>query len=188
MLGDPTDEGKTDIEEASMQRWHDAEQRLSTEPDISKDEPDFGLTPSIDGTEAEPDLSPENIEVGSETSQHFWAAVFLANVALGGVSIGLMLIGFRGDWQVGGVLVLVGLLAGVRVRSVYRQFRDVRADAEEGDVGGEGESDKSRKSEENESSEGESGEDDSKNENGDDEADPGEALDGRPTDTADRDR
>lgn len=182
MLGDPTDEGKTDIEEASMQRWHDAEQRLSTEPDISKDEPDFGLTPSIDGTEAEPDLRPENIEVGSETSQHFWAAVFLANVALGGVAIGLMLIGFRGDWQVGGVLVLVGLLAGVRVRSVYRQFRDVRADAEEGDEGSEGESNKSRKSE------GESGEDDAKKENGDDEADPSEALDGRPTDTGDRDR
>jgi len=76
--------------------------------------------PSVDDpSESLPDPST----VDSEIQRAFAIAVIYANVAMLGVSLGLMLIGFRGQWRWGGAAVVVGLLAGVRVYQTVRAFR-----------------------------------------------------------------
>ena len=85
------------------------------------------------------DSLPDASSVDPAVQRPFWMAVVYANVALMGVSLGLMLIGFRGQWRWGGAAVVVGLLAGVRVYQVYREFEQRRADrdaddGEDGDV------------------------------------------------------
>jgi hypothetical protein len=61
-------------------------------------------------------------DVPAAVAQNFWAAVVFANVGLFGVSLGAMLIGFRGDWLWGGAAVLVGALALLRTYLQYRSF------------------------------------------------------------------
>lgn len=78
------------------------------------------------------DRLPDASEVDPAVQSAFWKAVVYANVALFGVSLGLMLVGFRGQWRWGGAAVLVGLLAGVRLYQTYRAFRDRDPD-EDGD-------------------------------------------------------
>jgi hypothetical protein len=131
------DEGDTEVEEGSMQRWHDAEQRLSTEPAAADHEPDFDLLSGLsEEADTDPDFGLDGENVDSATAQHFWGAVVLANVAVAGVSLGVMLIGFRGQWTVGGALILGGLLAGYRTYSVYRRFRADRETEDEADDAG----------------------------------------------------
>lgn len=119
-----------------LQRWIDAEERWG-DPEERWGNPEaaFGDAESgLDDPEAELSTAPETpetsgegraaIDVDSRTSRYFWGAVALANVAVGAVSIGLMLIGFRGNWELGGGLVLIGLLAGARTYWIYRSFRN----------------------------------------------------------------
>lgn len=122
-------------DEDPLQRWQEAEQRLSTEPQTPEQAPDPGERTETAATPDEPDFGLEDVEVDSGTARYFWSAVVLANVALAGVSIGLMLIGFRGQWVVGGLLVLIGVLAGLRTRHIYRQFREYRAERDATDAG-----------------------------------------------------
>ena len=76
--------------------------------------------PSVDDpSESLPDPST----VDSEIQRAFVIAVIYANVAVFGVSVGVMLVGFRGQWRWGAAAVVVGLLAGVRVYQTYRAFR-----------------------------------------------------------------
>lgn len=78
---------------------------------------------------------PDPSSVDSEVSGPFLIAVIYANVALFGVSLGLMLVGFRGEWRWGGAAILVGLFAAVRVYQTYRAFEERRAEREtEGDA------------------------------------------------------
>jgi uncharacterized membrane protein YhaH (DUF805 family) len=56
----------------------------------------------------------------------FWAfilAVLLTQAGLFAVSLGLMLIGFRNQWTVGGALVSVGTLALLVTVLIYRWHR-----------------------------------------------------------------
>jgi hypothetical protein len=69
----------------------------------------------------EPSASAE--EVDPDLAAAWWTSVVLANVALGAVSVGAMLLYFRGQTRVGGALVLVGLLAGVALARTVRAFR-----------------------------------------------------------------
>lgn len=128
-----------------LQKWHDAEKHLSSEPTgveerLSSEPTDPGRAAEESAPQA-PEI--EDVDVSSETSRHFWAAVGLANLGIAGVSLGLMLIGFRGQWVEGGVLVLVGLFALARTYHVYRRFRSRRADeaASESDGDADGSSD-----------------------------------------------
>ena len=56
----------------------------------------------------------------------FWLLVILLNLSIGALAVGLMLLGFRGQWQTGGALVLVGtaglVLAYVRYRTARRKL------------------------------------------------------------------
>ncbi|QLG26285.1 hypothetical protein HUG10_01455 [Halorarum halophilum] len=80
------------------------------------------------------DRLPDASEADPEVQLAFWTAVVYANVALFGVSFGLMLIGFRGQWRWGGGAVLVGLLAGIRVYQTYRSFRNRDRDGDDSDL------------------------------------------------------
>ncbi|MFC7136471.1 DUF7322 domain-containing protein [Halobaculum litoreum] len=70
------------------------------------------------------DSLPDPSTVDPAVRRSFLTAVIYANVALLGVSLGLMLIGFRGDLRWGGAAVGVGVLAGIRVYQTYRAFRN----------------------------------------------------------------
>jgi hypothetical protein len=78
-----------------------------------------------------PETAPEDVD--RDLTQTWWASVVLANVALGAPALGLMLIYFRGQWEVGGVAVLVGLLAAVALVRAIRGFERRRADDSGGD-------------------------------------------------------
>lgn len=65
-----------------------------------------------------PDYS--NRDVPKDVQRDFWGAVILLNIAIGGVSLGLMLIGFQGRWLFGGTLLAVGLFSGARAWRLYR--------------------------------------------------------------------
>ncbi|UIP00833.1 hypothetical protein Hbl1158_05610 [Halobaculum sp. CBA1158] len=85
--------------------------------------------PSVDNPA---DSLPDPESVDPEIQRHFVAAVLYANVALFGVSLGPMLIWFRGDWRWGGIATAVGVLAGIRVYQTVRAFerRDSFGDAD----------------------------------------------------------
>ena len=100
----------------------------SGDPDESDpDSPDPG-TPSVrtDGSDA--------IEVDSDADEGvlrtFYGAVISLNVAMAAVPLGLMLIHFRGDWELGGLAVLVGLVAALATYRFYYVFRRGRRSGE----------------------------------------------------------
>ena len=125
-------------------------------PDDSKpndrDDPVADLLPE-DPTEAETDLVPddpsENLapdpprisdtainDADPELKQQFWSLVLMFNVALFGMSLGLMLVGFEGRWQVGGALVAVGAFAFLRAWRRYQHVqREVETDGEDAEDG-----------------------------------------------------
>jgi hypothetical protein len=90
-------------------RWDDPERDLPRVP-----------TPDVD----EEDVDPEILET-------FWRSVILANVALFGLSLGPMLVFFRGQWLWGGAAVALGAVAGLRVYHHYRAFQHRHGDSEE---------------------------------------------------------
>lgn len=101
-------------------------------------------TPEVDTPEVDvpsvrnpADDLPDEASIDSDVSGPFAVAVVYANVALFGVSLGAMLIGFEGRWRWGGAAVLVGVFAAVRVYQTYRSFERDRAaaEAEEENVG-----------------------------------------------------
>ncbi|MFC6787644.1 hypothetical protein ACFQFH_17825 [Halobaculum halobium] len=80
------------------------------------------------------DSLPDPSTVDPAIQRPFLAAVVYANVALLGISLGLMLVGFRGDWRFGGTALVVGVLAGIRVYQTVRAFKQRKRD--EDDDGG----------------------------------------------------
>ena len=100
----------------------------SGDPDESDpDSPDPG-TPSVgtDGGDA--------VEIDSDDDEGvlrtFYGAVISLNVAMAAVPLGLMLIHFRGDWELGGLAVLVGLVAALATYWFYYVFRRGRRSGE----------------------------------------------------------
>lgn len=107
-------------------RWGDPERDLTNVPEAP----------------APPD--PSKNDVPADVARSFWGVVLLANVGLFAVCLGPMLAFFRGQWTLGGVLVVFGLLTFVHGYRVYRGFRqrhpaaggdDESTDADGGDVG-----------------------------------------------------
>jgi hypothetical protein len=70
-----------------------------------------------------PEVETEESDVDPHVFKTFWVSVVFANVALFGVSLGAMLWYFRGQALLGGTLVGVGVLAGLRTYASYRAFR-----------------------------------------------------------------
>ena len=102
-------------------KWPDEPDEPDPESRWGDPENDLVSIPSVEGPAvAEPG---DEIEVDSEVAKFFWVSVVYANVALGGVSIGLLLVWFRGQWTVGGGAVVVGCFALYRTYDLYRTYQ-----------------------------------------------------------------
>ncbi|ELZ58809.1 MULTISPECIES: hypothetical protein [unclassified Haloferax] len=102
-------------------RWGNPETDLPTIPRvrIPGEDADNGEDPDS-GDDDAPAFSPD---VNPEVARLFWASVVLANVGLAGLTVGPMLVYFRGDTLLGGGLFLFGAVVLVRVYSIYREFK-----------------------------------------------------------------
>ena len=116
--------------------WPDEPDEPDPEARWGDPETDLVSIPSVEGPEPpDPGAEGAGVEVDSEVAKFFWVSVVYANVALGGISIGLLLIGFRGEVTVGGVAVGVGLLASYRTYDVYQRYQTQVVENEDGDGG-----------------------------------------------------
>lgn len=106
------------------------------EPPDPGDEAEAELVPTVRDPSENIDDPSENVEptvpsirdyssvdADPELAQEFWIQVFLFNIALFAVSLGLMLIGFRQRWTFGGALLVVGIVAFARGFARYRSFQ-----------------------------------------------------------------
>ncbi len=102
--------------------WPDEPDEPDPEARWGSPEDDLVSVPGIDlpGEDAE----DAGAEVDSDLAKFFWVTVIYANVAVAGVSIGLMLVGFRGQAVWGGGAVAVGLFALYRTYDLYRTYQD----------------------------------------------------------------
>ncbi|WP_126661755.1 DUF7322 domain-containing protein [Haloterrigena salifodinae] len=75
------------------------------------------------GSESDEDLERAFDELSSETLLAFIGAGALVHVGVFAVALGLMLLGFRGQWFVGGSLASVGLVALGLAVVTYRRYR-----------------------------------------------------------------
>jgi hypothetical protein len=116
-------------------RWPDEPDEFDPIEQFGFDEPDE-FSPEKRWGDPERDLpnvpeAPQGDEIDPELQRAFWASVVLANVALGGLSLGLMLIYFRGQWTVGLGAVGLGAFALARTYLYYRQISRERLGDEE---------------------------------------------------------
>jgi hypothetical protein len=109
--------------------WPDEPDEPDPESRWGNPEEDLVSIPSV-GADEEPtdEAAGAGIEADGEVARFFWVSVVYANVALGGICVGLLLVGFRGQWTLGGGAVAVGLLALYRTYDLYRTYRAEVAD------------------------------------------------------------
>lgn len=93
------------------------------DPGSEAEDVEFDVTTGEELVERLPDPS----EVPAEIHRAFWTTVLLANVALLALALGAMVWIFRGWTTRGGILVFVGLLAGIRVYLRVRRYERERA-------------------------------------------------------------
>ncbi|MFB6168731.1 MAG: hypothetical protein ABEJ43_07780 [Haloferacaceae archaeon] len=123
-MGDSSDDARTPNPEEPFGSEYDPADQFGS--------PEHDLGPRV----SVPD--PENVDRDLATT--WWASVVLANVALGAPAVGLLLVFFRGQWQVGGAAVLAGLFAALALVRTIRGFEKRRATGSEDDGAGEAES------------------------------------------------
>ena len=80
-------------------------------------------TPSVDGRTT----NDVDVEIDADADRvllrTFWGSVLSLNVAMAAVPLGLLLVYFRGDWELGGLAVAVGCVAAAATVRFYRRFR-----------------------------------------------------------------
>lgn len=119
MSGDPAEEGDDPWPDEPDQPF--AEEAGGPWPD----EPDEPFTEKY----GEPNLAdltpdpPDGSEVDDELFRAFWGLVVTINLGLFAAALGLMLVGFRGQWQLGGGVFLLGVAALAWAGVKYRQYR-----------------------------------------------------------------
>ena len=96
------------------------------EADLLPDNPadNLGTEDLVPEPPSVPDTSKKEDEADTELKKQFWSLVLIFNVALFGMSLGLMVVGFRGRWQVGGAIFLAGAFAFLRGWHQYQQVAD----------------------------------------------------------------
>jgi hypothetical protein len=116
--------------EGSPGDWRWLEQRYSTEPEeVDPDE----VGPDIPEAPKAPDMTEVDVDPGLQN--RFWALVAVFNLALLAVSLGVMFVGFRGNWELGGQLTVGGLLL---FGFGYYRYRKTKAALADGDRAGNG--------------------------------------------------
>jgi hypothetical protein len=97
------------------------EDQPQAEADLLPDDPaeNLGSEDLAPDPPTVPDTSTN--EADTELKKRFWSLVLVFNVALFGMSLGLMIVGFRERWKVGGVIFAVGAFAFLRGWRGYRR-------------------------------------------------------------------
>lgn len=108
---------------ADPDEWPDEPDEPDPESRWGDPEDDLVSVPSVDIPGEAADDEGAGIDVDGEIATFFWGAVVYTNVGLGGVSLGLLLVGFRGQWLWGGAAVGVGVLALYRTYDLYERYR-----------------------------------------------------------------
>lgn len=108
---------------------------LNERSEYEPDEPDPGAEAEnveFDVTSGEDLVAslPDESDVSPELVKLFWSIVLIVNGAVLAVSLGPMLIYFRGMWTWGGGLVILGVIGFL---SAYLRYRRYRAADEEWD-------------------------------------------------------
>jgi len=90
------------------------------------DEPDefdpTALGPNVEIPQA-PDMTETDATVDPAVERLFWKLVVTFNIAVFAVSVGPMLIVFRGQWQDGGIVFAIGALTFAYGVVTYRRYR-----------------------------------------------------------------
>jgi hypothetical protein len=105
-----------------------------TEADLLPDDPLENL--ETEDLAPDPPTIPDTSanDADPELKKRFWSLVMIFNVALFGMSLGLMVVGFRGQWKVGGAIFAVGAFAFLRGWRGYQQVNaKVESSADESD-------------------------------------------------------
>ncbi|MFC4449535.1 DUF7322 domain-containing protein [Halorussus aquaticus] len=96
------------------------------EADLLPDDPSEGLAPDP------PQVSvPSEEDAPTAVKKEFWSLVLLFNVALFGMSLGIMLVGFEGRWEFGGAIFAVGAFAFARGWYGYRKATSTLGDSDD---------------------------------------------------------
>ena len=118
--------------EGSPGDWRWLEQRYSTEPE--EVDPD-GIGPDVPEAPEPPDMTEVDVDPGLQN--RFWALVAVFNLALLAVSLGVMFVGFRGNWELGAQLTVAGVLlfgfGYYRYRKTKAALADGDGDGDDGD-------------------------------------------------------
>lgn len=86
--------------------------------------------PTVDESSGE-GVEIDSDEVDEVVLRTFWGSVIALNVAMAAIPLGLLLIYFRGDWELGGLAIAIGCVAAVATVRFYRIFKaDRREDGE----------------------------------------------------------
>ncbi|QHS17132.1 DUF7322 domain-containing protein [Halopenitus persicus] len=128
-------EGDDDVE-FGFDEASPAEEELAPEQPSVENYEDRFPEPDADDFGLGADLDPR-------TYRTFIICVLLSNVALFCVSLGAMLVYFRGQWSIGLGLAGLGVLAGIRTLQHYRSWQQYRRERDAADVDGD-ESDASK--------------------------------------------
>jgi hypothetical protein len=108
--------------EDDEEAWPDEPEGFEPD-DLGPDAPD--PTANVDSRVKESLGATADMEEG--LFRAFWGAVVFLNTALAALSIGSMLVYFRGDWTMGGPALLVGTIAAVfTVRFYLKGKRKLR--------------------------------------------------------------
>jgi len=88
---------------------------------------DAASDPNAPASERRCDAPPVEADAAADVDtvvfRTFWGAVLSINVAMAAISIGLLVIYFRGDWDLGGLALAVGAVAAVAAVRFHRIFR-----------------------------------------------------------------
>ena len=116
---------------SDFDEWPDEPDEPDPEARWGAPEEDLVSVPAVEIPGEDADEEGAGVEIDGDLAKFFWATVVYANVALAGISIGLLLVVFRGQWGWGGGAVGVGLFALYRTYDLYRTYQEQVAD--EGD-------------------------------------------------------
>ena len=109
---------------AESDKWPNEPDEPDPESRWGNPEEELVSIPSVESPAAVDSGEPgAGVEIDSEVAKLFWVSVIYANVALGGVAIGLLLVLFRGQWRVGGGAVAIGCFALYRTYDIYRTYQ-----------------------------------------------------------------
>lgn len=103
------------------EKWPDEPDEENPESHWGDPERDLPKVPEVRTPGSDSSADPELVKL-------FWASVIAANVGLLGVSLGLLLVFFEGDWTYGGLSVAVGAFGFLRTYTYYRRVEVHKAE------------------------------------------------------------